>query len=186
MNKSQSNNTRRFPHPAAGAALAGLSVLLLVADPLAAAGNGQNNRAPELPAALEVPSGSKVAFHAYAVGVQIYEWSGSAWVFVEPEAVLLADARGHGEVGIHYAGPTWESQSGSKVVGARVAGATVDPTAIPWLLLRAVSTAGPGIFHRVTYIQRVNTTGGTAPTTPGTAAGARVEVPYTAEYIFYR
>jgi len=144
------------------------------------------DRAPDVPDALQVAEGNKVAFHAFAVGVQIYQWTGSAWVFVAPEAVLIADVGGNGEVGIHYAGPTWESRSGSKVVGARVAGASVDPTAIPWLLLRAVSSEGPGIFHRVTYIQRVNTTGGLAPTTPGSAVGAQVGVPYTAEYLFYR
>ena len=166
--------------------VAGLVVLLLASLDPAVAGNARNDRILNLPAGLEVPPGNNVAFHAFAAGVQIYEWSGSAWVFVAPEAVLCADAGGNGEVGIHYAGPTWESQSGSRVVGARVAGATVDPTAIPWLLLRAVSTDGPGIFHRITYIQRVNTTGGTAPATPGAAAGTRVEVPYTAEYVFYR
>jgi hypothetical protein len=186
MNKLQSNSIRRFPHLTTRGALAGLSVLLLTALSQAVAGKGQNNPAQDLPAALEVPPGNNVAFHAFAVGVQIYEWSGSAWVFVAPEAVLFADAGTHGEVGVHYAGPSWESQSGSKVVGARVAGATVDPTAIPWLLLRAVSSEGSGIFHGVTFIQRVNTTGGTAPATPGTASGTRVEVPYTAEYVFYR
>jgi hypothetical protein len=144
------------------------------------------DRTPEVPDSLQVPHGSKVAFRAYAVGVQIYQWNGANWVFVAPEAVLFADAGDHGEVGIHYAGPTWESRSGSKVVGARVAGATVDPSAIPWLLLRAVSSEGPGIFHRVSYIQRVNTTGGNAPPGPGSSAGQEARVPYTAEYYFYR
>ena len=144
------------------------------------------DRGPEVPTALQVSEDHQVAFHAYAEGVQIYQWNGTAWVFVAPEAVLIADVGGHGEVGIHYAGPTWESVSGSRVVGARVDGVTVDPTAIPWLLLRAVSSEGPGIFHGVTYIQRVNTTGGLAPTAPGTAVGARIGVPYTAEYWFYR
>src|SRR6266568_9511869 len=181
MNKLQSNRILGFHRPMTGGALAGLAVLLLTALQPAVADRGQNNRAPDVPAALEVPPGHKVAFHAFAEGVQIYESSGSAWVFVAPEAVLFADAGGHGEVGIHYAGPTWESQSGSKVVGSRVASSPA-PNAIPWLLLQAVSTEGPGIFHRVTYIQRVNTTGGTAPGTPGTASGTRVEVPYTAEY----
>jgi hypothetical protein len=143
------------------------------------------DQAPDVPAALVVSDG-KVAFHAYAAGVQIYRWSGTAWTFVAPEAALYADAGDHGEVAIHYAGPTWESESGSKVVGARVDGVTVDPTAIQWLLLRAVSTEGPGIFHRVTYIQRINTTGGLAPATPGNAVGDVVRVPYTAEYVFYR
>jgi len=144
------------------------------------------DRTPVVPANLQVPEGNKVAFHAYAVGVQIYHWNGTNWVFVAPEALLFAEARGHGEVAIHYAGPTWESGSGSKVVGARVAGATVDPSAIPWLLLRAVSSEGPGIFHRVTFIQRVNTTGGNAPAAPGSSAGQEARVPYTAEYYFYR
>src|SRR5439155_17162999 len=103
-----------------------------------------------------------------------------------PAAVLYANAGYDGEVGTHYAGPTWESNSGSKVVGRRVAGCTPDSTAIPWLLLQAVSTDGPGIFHRVTYVQRVNTVGGVAPSAPGSFVGEEADVPYTAEYYFYR
>jgi hypothetical protein len=148
------------------------------------AGAGQDNRAPDVPASLQVPDGNKVEFHAYAVGVQIYAWNGSSWVFVAPEAVLF-DADGN-VVGIHYGGPTWESNSGSKVVGARLAGAPVDPTAIPWLLLQAKSAEGPGVFARTTYIQRVNTAGGLAPATPGTVVGEVARVAYTAEYFFYR
>ena len=41
----------------------------------------------------------------------------------------------NGVVGIHYGGPTWESLSGSKVVGAVIDRATPDASAIPWLLL---------------------------------------------------
>ena len=185
MNRLPSNYVRNFRNFALNGALAAVTTFVLTAVRQIQANPGQDNRAPDVPAALEVPAGNKVAFHAFAAGVQIYEWSGSAWVFVAPEAVLFADAGGHGEVGIHYAGPTWESESGSKVVGARVASSPA-AGAIPWLLLRAVSTEGPGIFARVTYIQRVNTTGGTAPGTPGSVAGTRVGVPYTAEYVFYR
>lgn len=160
--------------------------LLLLAAVSSARAQGNDNRAPDVPASLVVPDGNKVHFHAYAVGVQIYAWNGSSWVFQAPEAVLFSDAGADGEVAIHYAGPTWESNSGSKVVGARVAGASVDPTAIPWLLLRATATDGPGIFARTTFIQRVNTVGGLAPATPGTVAGQVARVPYTAEYFFYR
>ena len=64
--------------------------------------------------------------------------------------------------------------------------ATVDSDAVPWLLLKATSTEGHGIFSRVTYIQRVNTVGGVAPTEPGTYVGEEVSVPYTTEYYFYR
>ena len=133
-----------------------------------------------------------MAFHVYAKGVQIYRWNGASWVFVAPEATLFAarspqrDAEYHGDVGIHYAGPTWQSNSGSKVIASRLEGCTPDPTAIRWLLLKTVSSKGPGIFHRVTYIQRVNTTDGLAPTDPGTYIGAEEHVPYTAEYYFYR
>jgi hypothetical protein len=105
---------------------------------------------------------------------------------VAPEAVLFADAGGHGVVGIHYGGPTWESNSGGTVVGTVLERCTPDPDAIPWLLLEAVSTEGPGIFARVTFIQRVNTVGGNAPTAAGDFVGEVVEVPYTAEYYFYR
>src|SRR5512141_328749 len=104
-------------------------------------------RVPTLPSPLcdklEVPEGNQVAFHAYALGVQIYRWDGSAWVFVAPSATLYADADYRGKVATHYAGPTWESNSGSNVVAARVNGCSVDPTAIDWLLLHKVSSAGP-------------------------------------------
>ena len=63
---------------------------------------------------------------------------------------------------------------------------TPDPDAIPWLLLKAVETEGPGIFHRVTYIQRLHTTGSLMPSYAGDFAGETVGVPYTAEYVFYR
>ena len=148
----------------------------------------EDNRTPDVPANLQVPAGNRVAFHVFAQGVQIYTCDGSAWVFKAPEATLYADEGGNGVVGKHYAGPTWESNSGSKVVGTRLRGATPDPNAIPWLLLKAVSNDGNGILAQVTYIQRVNTTGGKAPTTGCDAShpGEEVRVPYTAEYFFYR
>jgi hypothetical protein len=148
-------------------------------------------RAPELPAecsSIQTPAGNKVAFHVYAIGVQVYRWNGVSWSFVAPVANLYADAGFNGKVGTHYAGPTWESNSGSKVIAARVpnTGCVPDSSAIPWLLLEKVSTDGPGIFKKVAYIQRVNTTGGLAPTTPGTVVGEEKRVSYTAEYYFYR
>jgi hypothetical protein len=174
--------------------LIGLIVLFTLAvvatASIPAARASDDNHAPDLPSplcdVLQVPAGNKVAFRVYAQGVQVYKWNGTSWDFVAPVATLSADTNYTGEVGIHYAGPTWESNSGSKVVASRVAGCSPDPTAIPWLRLKAVSTTGPGIFSSVTYIQRVNTTGGLAPTAPGSSIGALEEVPYTAEYYFYR
>ena len=171
------------------AALAALALLLLTLVVPAGADPGNDNRAPELVgdcAKLQVPAGHKVAFQTYAEGVQIYRWDGTSWVFVAPEALLFADDGGNGVVGIHYGGPTWESNSGSKVVGTVVERCVVDPDAIPWLKLSAVPNDGPGIFHRVTFIQRVNTVGGKAPTEPGEVVGEEARVTYAADYFFYR
>ncbi|HVQ38129.1 MAG TPA: DUF3455 domain-containing protein [Pyrinomonadaceae bacterium] len=149
-----------------------------------------NSKSPDLPSPLcdrvQVGPENKLSSHVYATGVQVYRWDGLSWVFVEPIANLFANANYDGKIGTHFRGPTWKSNSGSQVVGARLAGCTPDPTAIPWLKLEAVSTSGPGIFSSVAYIQRTNTTGGLAPTFPGSAIGEVVEIPYTAEYYFYR
>jgi hypothetical protein len=135
---------------------------------------------------LQVPAGNRLALRRYARGVQIYTWSGSAWQFVAPSAVLFADAGYHGQVGIHYAGPVWESNSGSSVKAVKIRECSPDADAIPWLLLQATSTNGPGVFSSVTFIHRVNTTGGKAPTYNGSNVGESVEIPYTAVYYFYR
>lgn len=146
-------------------------------------------RAPELPPAcsnLQPPAGNRLYFRTYAIGVQVYRWNGSTWSFVAPIANLYADKDFHGQIGSHYAGPTWESW-GSKVVARRYDGCDLDPAnAIPWLLLEKVSTEGFGIFKKVTYIQRLNTAGGVAPIMPGTTVGEEKRVPYSAEYYFYR
>jgi hypothetical protein len=153
----------------------------LEAAPAAAAAIGPDlgtctNLAPD--------AGSKLAFHAYAVGAQIYQWNGTSWAFLGPSATLYASASGRGVVGTHYAGPTWESNSGGTVVATGNDRCPRGDADIPWLLLDAVSHSGPGIFHDVSQIQRVNTVGGQAPAAPGTAGEVR-NVPYTAEYYFW-
>jgi hypothetical protein len=174
--------------------LAGAAILFgaLAATPAAYGqnGNGQgaSAHAPDLSACpdLEVPEGNREAFHLYATGVQLYFWNGTSWGYGGPEATLSADPNGNSVVGVHYGGPTWVSTSGSGVIGKPVKPCTVDPTAIPWLLLEAQHSKGPGIFENVTYIQRVNTTGGMAPTDEGSYLYEYRRVPYTAEYVFYK
>ena len=164
-----------------------LSLVLLASPALVSASASDNG--PDLPPTCGVvaaPAGSKLLFHTYALGVQIYRWNGMRWTFVGPEARLYADANYRGLVGTHYGGPTWESNSGSTVVAARVDGCTPDVEAIPWLLLRSVSNGGSGIFTKADHIQRVNTAGGLEPAAAGTAVGEEKRVPYTAEYYFYR
>lgn len=189
MNHSTTTTGARGSHLRAfTATLAAAALLLLGLLAGASADPGSEHRAPDLGDCqnLQVPAGNEVAFHAYAKGVQIYLWDGASWSFVAPEAELFANAGDDGAVGIHYAGPTWESVSGSKVVGMVLQRCTPDPHAIPRLLLGAVSSEGPGIFRRVTYIQRLNTVGGKAPNNPGAFPGDVARVPYRAEYTFYR
>jgi hypothetical protein len=102
-----------------------------------------------------------------------------------PEATLFDE---EGEiVAIHFAGPTWQSDSGSKVVGALPPIAViVDPEAIPWLRLDAKTAEGPRHLCGTTFIQRVNTVGGKAPMANGIVVGQVARVRYTADYFFYR
>jgi len=148
---------------------------------------------PEVPALLEVGEGFEVSYHTYAQGVQVYVCTQTSpgvygWVLKQPIASLYSNAAFNGEVGTHYAGPTWESNSGSKVVGARLESVTVDPNSIAWLKLGAVSSQGPGILDSTAFIQRVNTVGGKAPVTGANAetVGQEIQIPYTAEYYFYK
>ena len=160
------------------------ALALLLGGGLAALAAGNDNRAPEVPFDIAVPAGNKVHFHGFGVGVQIYTWNGTSWGAAVPEAILF---HAEGIVAIHFGGPTWQSNSGSQVVGALPPKAvSVDPNAIPWLRLSAKSTEGPGIFANTTFIQRVNTTGGKAPLVDGTFVGQVARVPYTADYFFYR
>ena len=134
---------------------------------------------------LQAPAGTKQAARVFAKGVQVYRYDGQAWVQITPSAVLTADSAGQSTVGIHYSGPTWEGIGGSEVVGTPAGSCTPNANAIPWLMLTAVSDNQPGVFQSVSFIQRVNTTGGKAPTSAGSVGEVR-SVPYTAEYFFYR
>jgi hypothetical protein len=163
----------------------GLAISAFLATGFTVPIQATDNRAPSVPSEIAVPEGHKVHFHGYAIGMQIYTWDGSSWGASVPEATLFDDDGN--VVAIHYAGPTWQSNSGSKVVGTvELPRITVDPDAIPWLRLRAVTSEGPGILGGTSYIQRVNTTGGKAPATPGAFIGQVVRVPYTADYYFFR
>jgi hypothetical protein len=166
-----------------------LLVLALASGLSAAAVATAAPSAPEVPAGIAVPDGNKPFLIGHAVGVQIYRCNGASWDPVAPRANLYAD---NGQlIATHFAGPSWQAKDGSTVVGRRIKDpVTVDPTAIPWLLLEAKSaTPGPDgdRLAATTYIQRVATTGGLAPgasTCQAESAGVEAEVPYTADYVF--
>jgi len=146
----------------------------------------------EVPAALRTGPNDKVTYWVPARGMQIYECrqrasgAGFEWAFVAPDAELL-DAFGS-LIGRHGAGPYWESNDGSRVVGTVKARADAPvKNAIPWLLLTTKSSGSAGRFNQVTSIQRLNTVGGVAPTTGcgEESLGRTIHVPYSADYVFY-
>jgi hypothetical protein len=125
--------------------------------------------------------------------VQIYQCAAQkdepvrfSWTLKAPEAVLRNDVGK--PFGRHYAGPTWEANDGSKVVGEQVAKVEAPASdSIPWLLLRIKSAAGRGVFSTISFVQRLRTHGGNAPAAgcEQSQAGKEVRVPYSALYRFY-
>jgi len=149
--------------------------------------------AVDVPAKLQPAGNESLAAIVPAKGVQIYECRAKKdqrgqyeWAFVAPEADLF-DARG-AKIGKHYAGPHWESNDGSRILGALKERADAPrPDAIPWLLLTSKSDGPAGSFSKVTSVQRVNTTGGVAPSggCSQVSMGAIGRVSYTADYYFF-
>lgn len=169
---------------------------------------------PDVPADLQVPEGNKAYLIGHAFGTQDYIClpsatapSGFAFSLFTPEATLLD---GDDEQIIkHYFAPNpseqrivraaWQDSRDSSIVFAKlfrnpfVDPPFVAPGAIAWLLLeRAGVEEGPTGGDRLTkttFVHRVNTAGGVAPST-GCASSADVGhqafVPYQADYVFYR
>jgi hypothetical protein len=144
-------------------------------------------------AALEPPAGATLEAGFHAIGQQVYKCTAAtgdagttySWVLDHPDAKLY-DATCT-QVATHSAGPTWTSTvDGSSVVGTKVASQPSSGT-IAWLLLQATSNTGAGIFSNVTAIQRLDTTGGVAPTTGCDASHVDTlqGVDYTANYYFW-
>ena len=158
-----------------------------------ASASPESGTASPVPESLKPPATQVMALEAHAVGVQIYVCSANKadptrfeWAFKAPKADLF-DGDGK-KIGKHYAGPTWESNDGSKVIGEVVTkdnGPAAD--AIPWLLLTAKSTSGKGIFSQILSIQRLSTVGGKAPAEGCDKAqsGKEARVPYKARYTFF-
>ncbi|HEU4732513.1 MAG TPA: DUF3455 domain-containing protein [Kofleriaceae bacterium] len=150
--------------------------------------------APAVAPELAIPAGNKLTYMARARGVQIYECAADAggapaWKLRAPRADLVDD--GGTVIATHFggidrglpAGPYWQASDGSRVHGARPV-SVASPGSIPLLRLEAADTSGAGVFSKVAFIQRLETTGGVAPAGPCTA-GKTVEVEYTAKYYFY-
>jgi len=151
---------------------------------------GQQSAGDQVPPQLKPPEGVKLILHARAQGDQVYtckqDGTQYSWTLKAPDAQLF-DENGKA-IGRHFAGPSWQLNDSSTVVG-KVA-ARFDPPdkdTIPWLLLTVADHSGNGLLNNVTHIQRLNTRGGKAPTPgcDGSHVGDETRVPYTADYFFY-
>jgi hypothetical protein len=177
-----------------------LVVAFTVSQPLPA--HADDVTAPPVPAGLQVPAGNQAFLEGAAIGTQDYiclpSGSGTAWTFFGPQATLFNEH--NQQIITHFLSPnpfengtprvTWQdSEDTSKIWGLTIASVVVDPTVIPWLLVQVVGAengpTGGDKLSETTYVQRLNTVGGVAPTTACTV-GMMALVPYSAEYFFYK
>jgi Protein of unknown function (DUF3455) len=152
-------------------------------EPQPSTNTATQNAALEVAAQIKVPDGNKLMSTMEARGVQVYQCTAGAWKLLEPGATLTEDGK---TVALHSRGPVWVSTvDGSAVNASAVPGATAArPNAVPEVLLKATATRGNGVFGKVTYVQRLKTEGGLAPS--GACTGdSQTAAPYTAVYAFY-
>jgi hypothetical protein len=129
-----------------------------------------------------------------------------AWILFGPQATLFNDD--DKQIITHFLSPnpdesgtpraTWQHSRDTSTVWAMAIASSSDsafvtPEAIPWLLLQVVGAQdGPTSGDKLsetTFIQRLNTSGGVAPSTGcslSTDVGKRALVSYTADYFFYK
>ena len=166
---------------------------------------------PPVPANIQVPAGNKAFLKGHAVGTQDYiclpSGSGFAWTFFGPQATLFNNDK---QVITHFLSPNpiengtvraaWQHSQDTSIVWAQVKPGNsssdsnfVAPGTIPWLLLQVVGAqdqpTGGHKLKATTFVQRLNTSGGVAPSTgctTSTDVGKKALVPYKADYFFYQ
>src|SRR5262245_48812216 len=167
---------------------------------------------PVVPTNIQAPAGTKAFFEGHAVGTQNYiclpsatALSGFAWTLFGPQATLFNEdgkqvvthflSANPYEAGLPRA--TWQANDTSSAWAGMIQQSSdpafVAPGSIAWFLLQVfgaqVGPTGGDKLTRTTFIQRVNTYGGVAPSTgcaQATDVGKRSLVPYEADYVFYR
>ena len=174
---------------------------------------------PPVPDKLKVEAGNVAFLVGHAVGTQNYvclpSGTGVAYTLFTPQATLFSDDEK--QLTTHFFSPnpfenntnpavvavgtiraTWQHSRDSSTVWAKLKDSSTEapfvaPNAIPWLLLTAVKgedgPTGGGTLTKTTFIQRLNTSGGVAPSTgcsSPTDVGHSAFVPYKADYFFYK
>jgi hypothetical protein len=196
-----------------GACAIGLSVALTLS--LTQIAHAHRVKPPTVPGDIEVPPGNKAFLVGHAFGTQNYiclpSGTGFAFALFTPQATLF-NHHDKQQIITHYFSPnnypfdpsdkgviraTWEDSRDTSTVWAAAEKSSTDPNfvapgAIAWVKLKVLGAQdGPGGGDRLsatTFIQRVNTAGGSAPSTgcAGLAdVGKKAFVPYTADYFFY-
>ena len=200
----ENQTARRIPVIAWAACLAA-AFTLLVPQPARA----RHITPPQVPREIQVPAGNEAFLEGHAVGTQNYiclpSDSGFKFVLFTPEATLFDDL--DKQVITHFFSPnpfeqdtiraTWQHSKDTSTVWGGKAIPSSDPKfvakdAIPWLLLPMAGTAvgptGGDTLTATTFIQRLNTSGGVAPSEQCSSVndlGREVFTPYTADYFFY-
>ena len=177
---------------------------------LTQAAHAQGVTPPAVPAGLEVPAPNEAFLLGRGVGTQNYVCQPAeslgrvAWTLFTPQATLFDDQ--DEQLTTHFFSPNpfeggivraaWEDSRDTSIVWGRAIASVPDPTAsgaIPWLLVQRVGAqgglTGGDTLSQTTFIQRLNTFGGSAPATGCDKlpdVGRRAFVPYTADYYFYK
>lgn len=172
---------------------------------------------PPVPSDLQPEAGNVAFLEGHATGTQNYVClpspTGFAWTFFAPQATLFANIKWiprdiQQQIVTHFLSPnpfenglpraTWQGSFDTSAVWGKVTHSSTDPNfvaagAIPWLLVDVVGAQrGPtegAILTPATFIQRLNTHGGVAPSagcSESANVGATALVPYTADYFFYK
>jgi hypothetical protein len=171
---------------------------------------------PATPANLQAPSGNSVYLKARAVGTQNYVCQpgsgGPAWKLLGPQATLFVTLPWiQGELRLqtatHFlslnpaepgtARPTWQNSLDTSATWGKAIADSRDPQfvapgAIPWLLVQIVGAqrgpTGGSAVSQTTFIQRINTSGGLAPSDgcDDSGLGKVALMAYTADYVFYQ
>lgn len=178
------------------------------------AAHAQGVTPPPVPANLEVDAPNVAFLLGRGIGTQNYvcqpvnSLGRVDWVLFTPQATLFDDL--DEQITTHFFSPNpseggtvvraaWQDSRDTSTVWGRVIASSSDPNfvkagAIPWLLIDVENTgtqAGPTggtALTGTTFIQRLNTEGGAAPSTGcdrPTDVGKKAFVPYEADYFFY-